>query len=68
SELKIKTDRLQEFENKYRLVETQLIQYERTINELRQDKNKLLESNDKYQREYDRYRLDQQKIAEYIAT
>ncbi|CAF4104446.1 unnamed protein product, partial [Adineta steineri] len=68
SELKIKTDRLQDFENKYRLVETQLIQYERTINELRQDKNKLIESNDKYQREYDRYRLDQQKIAEYIAT
>ncbi|CAF3506951.1 unnamed protein product [Rotaria sp. Silwood1] len=52
-ELKTKTDRIHDLENKCQSLEKQLNQYEQIIHDLRQDKTKLVESYDRLQREYE---------------
>ncbi|CAF1077570.1 unnamed protein product [Rotaria sordida] len=62
AELKTKTNRIHDLENKYRSVEQQLNEFEKIILDLRQENIKLGEYNERLQREYDQYRLSQQKI------
>ncbi|CAF2221594.1 unnamed protein product [Rotaria magnacalcarata] len=59
-DLKLKTDRLQDLENKCRLTEIQFNQYETKIRDLRQENTKLIESNEHIQRQYNQYRIEQQ--------
>ncbi|CAF4258997.1 unnamed protein product [Rotaria socialis] len=59
-DFKLKTDRLQDLENKCRLTEIQFSQYETKIGDLRQENTKLIESNEHIQRQYNQYRIEQQ--------
>ncbi|CAF1084273.1 unnamed protein product [Adineta ricciae] len=67
TELKSKTNRLQDFENKYRALESQLSQYEITIQDLRAEKAKQIECNDRLQHDFDQYRYEQQKHIDDVA-
>jgi chromosome segregation ATPase len=55
-ELKMKTDRFQDLENKYHSIEIQLRQYETIIHDLRHENAKLIDYNEQLQRDYDQYR------------